>query len=139
MIDLVIKIQDGQPVDHPIVRQNFQQCWPDLDFDNPGPGFAPFQRRESPVPGVYEIVEDHGYTWNGQQVENHWVLRAMTDQEKTQKQQDTQNAWNNFYPSWIFNETTCAFEAPIERPLDGRLYLWDESNVSWIPLNPIRE
>ena len=135
MIELVIRLQDGQPIDHPIVRENFDQCWPDLDFDNPGPGFAPFQRLERPVPGVYEIVEDHGYRWNGQQVENHWVLRVMTDQERSQKQQDTVQAWNNFYPSWIFDAATCAFVPPVARPMDDKLYRWDEPSESWVQIN----
>jgi hypothetical protein len=37
------------------------------------------------------------------------------------------------FESWILNEETCCWEAPVERPNDGIYYLWDESTVSWIP------
>lgn len=35
------------------------------------------------------------------------------------------------FASWILNETTCHWEAPITRP-QGGLYHWDEATVSWI-------
>lgn len=38
------------------------------------------------------------------------------------------------YDSWILNETTCLWEAPIPKPEDG-FYDWDEANQKWIPIN----
>lgn len=35
------------------------------------------------------------------------------------------------YPSWILNETTLKWEEPIPFPNDGKVYIWDESTVSW--------
>ena len=35
------------------------------------------------------------------------------------------------YNSWILNEETCLWEAPIERPNDGKHYNWDEENQNW--------
>ena len=37
------------------------------------------------------------------------------------------------YPSWILNEDTCKWEAPIVRPtdVDERKYIWDEENTEW--------
>ena len=35
------------------------------------------------------------------------------------------------YPSWILNETTCLWEAPIARPDDGKFYEWNEETTSW--------
>ena len=35
------------------------------------------------------------------------------------------------YPSWILNETTCRWEAPVAYPDDGKLYLWNEENERW--------
>ena len=35
------------------------------------------------------------------------------------------------YPSWILNETTCIWEAPIAYPSDGESYLWDEATQTW--------
>jgi hypothetical protein len=35
------------------------------------------------------------------------------------------------YPSWILNETTCDWEAPVAYPTDGELYNWNETNQTW--------
>ena len=35
------------------------------------------------------------------------------------------------YQSWILNETTCLWEAPIRYPTDGQGYNWNESTLSW--------
>ena len=35
------------------------------------------------------------------------------------------------YASWVLNETTCRWEAPIARPDDGKFYNWNESTKSW--------
>jgi hypothetical protein len=36
------------------------------------------------------------------------------------------------YPSWVLDEATCQWEAPIPYPGDGLLYRWDEETSSWI-------
>lgn len=33
------------------------------------------------------------------------------------------------YPSWILNEDTCQWQAPIPYPSDGGSYVWDESST----------
>lgn len=35
------------------------------------------------------------------------------------------------YESWILNEETADWEAPVAKPEDGS-YVWDESSTSWI-------
>jgi hypothetical protein len=35
------------------------------------------------------------------------------------------------YPSWILDEDTCLWEAPTQRPNDGKGYLWNEATTSW--------
>lgn len=35
------------------------------------------------------------------------------------------------YPSWILNENTCQWEAPISRPNDGQMYGWNEETKNW--------
>jgi|TARA_R110000787_G_scaffold160899_3_gene274404 hypothetical protein len=41
------------------------------------------------------------------------------------------------FNSWVLNESTCLWEAPISEPTDGPSYLWHEETVSWI-LNPVQ-
>jgi hypothetical protein len=35
------------------------------------------------------------------------------------------------YNSWILNEDTCLWEAPVAMPEDGNNYKWNETNQSW--------
>jgi hypothetical protein len=35
------------------------------------------------------------------------------------------------YPSWILNETTFIWEAPIAVPTDNKIYEWNETNEEW--------
>ena len=35
------------------------------------------------------------------------------------------------YPSWILDEDTCIWKAPIAVPSDDKHYFWDESSKSW--------
>lgn len=35
------------------------------------------------------------------------------------------------FPSWLLNEQTCQWEAPIAFPTDGNDYVWNESTQSW--------
>lgn len=36
------------------------------------------------------------------------------------------------FPSWVLNEQTCLWEAPVPRPNDGKEYYWSEEVLSWI-------
>ena len=35
------------------------------------------------------------------------------------------------YASWLLNEDTCLWEAPVSYPDDGEQYVWNESKVDW--------
>lgn len=39
------------------------------------------------------------------------------------------------FNSWILDEDTCRWQAPVPRPTDGKLYVWDESTLSWEEVN----
>lgn len=36
------------------------------------------------------------------------------------------------YDSWVLNDSTCLWDAPIPYPIDGKSYLWDESALAWV-------
>jgi len=36
------------------------------------------------------------------------------------------------YPSWVLDEATCLWVAPIDYPADGGQYVWDESGTDWV-------
>lgn len=35
------------------------------------------------------------------------------------------------YPSWVLNEESCVYEAPVAYPTDGEMYTWNETTTSW--------
>ena len=35
------------------------------------------------------------------------------------------------YASWILNETTCRWNAPVDMPDNGKNYIWNESILNW--------
>ena len=36
------------------------------------------------------------------------------------------------YPSWLLNEYTCLWEAPVPYPTDTKFYIWNEETLSWV-------
>jgi hypothetical protein len=36
------------------------------------------------------------------------------------------------YASWLLDETTCLWDAPVSCPTDDKMYRWNESTTSWV-------
>ena len=36
------------------------------------------------------------------------------------------------YPSWVLNNATAEWVAPVPMPDDGAMYSWDEDTLSWV-------
>lgn len=36
------------------------------------------------------------------------------------------------YASWVLNEDTCLWDAPVVMPTDGKRYAWDEATTNWV-------
>ena len=36
------------------------------------------------------------------------------------------------FNSWVLNESSCLWEAPVAYPTDGKMYTWDEASTSWV-------
>ena len=41
------------------------------------------------------------------------------------------------YTSWVLNETTCLWDAPVAYPTDGKRYTWDEATTSWVEMQEV--
>lgn len=39
------------------------------------------------------------------------------------------------YSSWVLNEETCRWEAPVPYPQDGKRYYWNETTQEWTEVN----
>ena len=35
------------------------------------------------------------------------------------------------FNSWVLNEDTCRWEAPVAKPKDDNIYTWNESTLTW--------
>jgi hypothetical protein len=38
------------------------------------------------------------------------------------------------FASWVLNEDTCNWEAPVPYPNDGKVYMWDDITTSWVDM-----
>jgi hypothetical protein len=38
------------------------------------------------------------------------------------------------FNSWVLNESTAQWEAPVPMPTDGNMYSWDEATTNWVEL-----
>lgn len=36
------------------------------------------------------------------------------------------------FETWVLNEDTCVWDAPVPYPEDGKAYIWDDSVVNWV-------
>ena len=55
---------------------------------------------------------------------------------------DWDEARNAFVPpkpfaSWVLDENTCQWKAPIPMPTDGKMYSWNESTQAWDEVAPM--
>jgi len=129
MEQLYIKVNgEGLPVDHPHVKANLMQLYPDHDFSSgPPSGWSEFERVDQPSLGPYEKIDIS--VGNGSGVvyslvdgvfKDVWHVVDMTAEEITEKQNAVKSQWaemlatGNFTElnDWVFDEATCSYKAP---------------------------
>jgi hypothetical protein len=59
------------------------------------------------------------------------VLQVLTEEEY-QTLKTTEYQARKPYPSWVGNEETMTWAAPVSYPQDGNYYDWDELTTSWV-------
>jgi hypothetical protein len=135
---LYIKLENGQPIDHPMLKENVIQAFPDIDINNLPETFIEFVRVAHPSNlSTYEIYDGvHYEIIDGVCTDVHSV-RTLTAEEKQEKQDQVKSDWaEHGYPSWIFDEATCSFDSPIgSPPPDGKAHVWNEATISWIEVD----
>jgi hypothetical protein len=138
MMELYIRIKNGQPFEHPIIGENFRAVFPNVDVNNLPPEFARFERIVAPVLGVYQKNQRCEYEQGADGVyRDTWYCDEMTAEEIKEKQNAVKAYWslNNGYASWVFDEQSCLFRPPVPYPGDGKRYRWDEEIVSWVEVS----
>lgn len=131
-MELYIRIENGQPKDHPILGDNFREAFPDVDTNNLPAMWARFTRIARPDIGPYKrMLEQPVYTvLEDGSVTDDWQITDLTPEEIQQKKDEAYA--NRPYPSWVLNEEHCMAEPPIPFPDPEKRYVWDESTVSWL-------
>jgi hypothetical protein len=85
---------------------------------------------------------DEGYQWLIDNLGGRWVqtsYNALTNGFRKNyagtgyTYDETRDAFipPKPYPSWVLDEETCRWESPVQQPNDGKVYVWDESSLSW--------
>ena len=92
---------------------------------------------ESEQAGIDFLIETHGHpywkqtSYTGSFRKNYAGVGMFYDQSR-----DCFRSQNSPYPSWVINEETCQWEAPVAMPTDSDKYKWNEETTSWDPFNP---
>jgi len=88
---------------------------------------------------VARVITAHSVEWCEQALGGTW-LETFTDGTRVNRAGKgyTYDADRDaFIPpkpfeSWVLDETTCLWEAPVPMPDDGQRYVWDESAGEWV-------
>jgi len=81
---LYIKIKDGNPIEHPIMEDNFVQAFPNVDVNNLPSEFAKFERIERPFSEPYTVYVGVTYEWVDGVVKDVHQFRPMTEEERVE-------------------------------------------------------
>ena len=134
-MNLYIQTENGKPINHPALMDNLMAAFNGIV----PPNWEKFIRVERPIPTVYQVLvsEESSYELVDGVWTDVWVLRDMTADEITAKQQAEKDRWlalpnRENFSAWTFNEATCRYEPPIPRP-EGA-FKWDGVTNSWIAL-----
>lgn len=86
-MELYIQVIDGNPINHPIVGDNFREAFPNVDVDNLPPTFARFTRIPPPQLKPNEIYV--GVTYERDEIGFRDVhhVRPMTPEEIAMRQE----------------------------------------------------
>lgn len=83
---------------------------------------------------------DEGYQWLLDNVGGRWIKTSYNRTIRKNyagvgyKYDETLDAFipPKVFDSWILNEETCVWEAPVPYPADGQVYLWNEDELDWV-------
>jgi hypothetical protein len=146
-MNLFIETENGQIKNHPAFEDNLLQAFGSIPAH-----WEPFIRVERPTPGVYDVLESNEPTYekvNGTWTDV-WMVRPMTAEEKTSKQQAVIAKFNareqaENWSAWAFDEATCSMRPPIPGPApdgakisQGIMTFWCGADNNWkdTPVRP---
>jgi hypothetical protein len=143
----IIQVDErGNPVNHPILIDNFLDAFPDVDIssDIPPEGFAWFTRKNQQEEITEQLslkqVIDCTYapTLDGKGFQDHFFIRDKTEQELAELYLSIKKP----YVTWTLNTDTLQYEPPVPKPeeTETEKYMWDDQTVSWIKVTiPVQQ
>ena len=93
---LFIRVENGLPVDHPILESNFREVFPEIDPDHLPANFASFVRVPMPETGLWEVHEGTTYEWVDGVLQDVHHVRPMTQAELENKMTEYINSFISF-------------------------------------------
>ena len=151
-MELFIKVDENNiPIGWPYEKSNLKVGFPELNFDSETPpdGWLKYIKVDKPELGPYQKFDEsigadiseayphNGLEWkliNGE-IREVWHYITIAEVEKKTLQDKVKADWAALDPagpaSFIFNESTCQYEAPLPYPSDGKEYFWNEDFNSW--------
>lgn len=130
-MQLVIKVENNQPIGHPIMFSNFLMIYPGVNYDNLPAGYVKFNRVPMPAVGLFEHLNPAPtYVLENGVASDAWEVTPYTESERQAKIEEV--IQQKPYPSWTFIEDELRFEPPTPYPTDDKLYDWDEETTSWV-------
>lgn len=140
---LFIKIENNKPINYPLVESNLRLLHPYLNLESKTDlanyGYAIFEKTPEPT-STYKKIAVNEYVWEGDIIKENWTIIELSEEEKTAKQNEQHTSWlatsaNCKFPSWTFNVEKCRYEPPLPKPLDEKIYAWNENTVEWVALD----
>lgn len=128
---LYIMLENGNPVNHPMLESTLMLIYPMIDFDDLPEEICEFIRVPRPIVGVFQLLEPEEPTYEiiDGVCYDVWHLRDMTVEEKEATINSVEAT--KPYASWSFNRETFEFIPPIPQPVTGD-WQWDEDTLSWV-------
>jgi hypothetical protein len=131
-----IRVQNGEAVGEPITEAKLLQDNPGININVLPPEFARLIKVHPPKLSPYEKNQVKVYEWDRDAIKEVWYCEQVTPEEKLQLQNNAKAKWAQIgFPSWVFDESICWFKPPVPKPMDGKIYRWDEQSLSWKLLN----
>jgi len=91
------------------------------------------------VSQVVVLADDKDPNWLTERLGGNWI--ESTEQRKNSAGigMTYNSELDAFIPpkpfdSWVLDEETAQWEAPVEYPSDGKDYSWDEETTSWVEI-----
>ena len=142
-MNLYIETQNGQAINHPVLEENLLEV-----FKKIPDGWELFIRVEMPIPDTYQVLasETPSYQKVNGVWADVWLIRNMSEREKTAKQQGVITTFNSReqafnWSAWTLDEATCTMQPPIPRPapVEGLDIRWCGAENNWkeVPARPV--